>query len=146
MGKKAGNLAYLGGNNTAPIPMTTLNQGNKNQGDGWLSACLLRQLFAFKSRHLSKIKHGRHQQKSGQHPLVRQKICKKIFLQLTSKPLQPCTATKKYRYFETNVPRKGISGSHSQFLHSCVCERFIYSHEGSAYSAGGNMQTAPGTI
>ncbi len=27
--------------------------------------------------------------------------------------------------FETNIPRKGISGSQSQFPHSCVCERFI---------------------
>jgi hypothetical protein len=27
----------------------------------------------------------------------------------------------------------------SQFPHSCVCERFIYSHHRSAYSAGGNM-------
>ncbi len=26
------------------------------------------------------------------------------------------------------IPRKGISGSQSQFPHSCVCERFIYSH------------------
>jgi hypothetical protein len=27
----------------------------------------------------------------------------------------------------------------SQFPHSCVCERIIYSHDGSACSAGGNM-------
>jgi hypothetical protein len=30
-------------------------------------------------------------------------------------------------------------GSQSQFLHSCVCEWFIYSHDRSAYSVGGNM-------
>ncbi len=36
-----------------------------------------------------------------------------------------------------NIPRKGIARLQSQFLHSCVCERFIYSHEQSAYSAAG---------
>jgi hypothetical protein len=34
----------------------------------------------------------------------------------------------------------------SQFPHSCVCERIIYSHDGSAFSAGGNMWTDPGKI
>ncbi len=57
-----------------------------------------------------------------------------------------CTAKTKYRNFETNIPRKGISGSQSQFPHSCVCERFIYFHDLSAYSARGNMQTDPGTL
>jgi hypothetical protein len=47
------------------------------------------------------------------------------------------TAKTKYQNFETNIPRKGISGSQSQFQHSCVCERFIYSHDRSAYSVGG---------
>ncbi len=52
----------------------------------------------------------------------------------------PCahTAKTKYQNFETNIPRKGISGSQSQFPHSCVCEWFLYSHDRSAYSAGGN--------
>jgi hypothetical protein len=49
------------------------------------------------------------------------------------------TAKTKYRYFETNIPRKVRSGSQSQFPHSYVCERFIYSLDRSAYSAGGNM-------
>ena len=53
------------------------------------------------------------------------------------------TAKTKYRNFETNIPRKGISGSQSQFLHSCVCEWFIYSHDWSAYSAGGNTVCRP---
>ncbi len=44
------------------------------------------------------------------------------------------TAKTKYRNFETNIPRKGISGTQSQFPHSCVCERFIYSHDWSAYT------------
>jgi hypothetical protein len=65
-----------------------------------------------------------------------------------------CTAKIKYRDFETNIPRKGLSGSQSQYPHSCVCERFIYSQDRSAYSAGGrsaysaggNMLTDPRTI
>jgi hypothetical protein len=39
---------------------------------------------------------------------------------------QICTAKKKCQKFETNIPRKGISGPESQFPHSCVCERIIY--------------------
>jgi hypothetical protein len=49
------------------------------------------------------------------------------------------TAKTKCRKFETNITRKGISGPQSQFPHSCVCERIIYSHDGSACFAGGNM-------
>ncbi len=52
--------------------------------------------------------------------------------------LSCCTAATKCRKFETNIPRKGISGPQSQFPHSCVYERNIYSHDGSACSAGGN--------
>ncbi len=36
--------------------------------------------------------------------------------------LRTCTEKTKYRNFETNIPRKGISGSQSQSPHSCVCE------------------------
>jgi hypothetical protein len=54
------------------------------------------------------------------------------------------TAKKKFRKLEANIPRKGISGPQSQFPHSCVCERIIYSHDGAALSAGGNMWTDPG--
>jgi hypothetical protein len=39
------------------------------------------------------------------------------------------TAMTKYQNFETNIPRKRISGSQSQFPHSCVWEWFIYSHD-----------------
>ncbi len=49
------------------------------------------------------------------------------------------TAKTKCRKLEMKIPRKGISGPQSQFPHSCVCERIIYSHEGYACSAGGNM-------
>jgi len=47
----------------------------------------------------------------------------------------------------TNIPRKRIAKPQSQFPHSCVCERFIYSHHRSAYSPdspAGNMWTDPG--
>ncbi len=48
-----------------------------------------------------------------------------------------CTAKTQYQKFETNIPRKGIARPQSQFPHSCVCERFIYFHNRSAYSAAG---------
>ncbi len=54
------------------------------------------------------------------------------------------TAKNQYRKFETYIPRKGIARPQSQFLHSCVCERLVYSHDRSAYSAAGNMWTNPG--
>jgi hypothetical protein len=38
------------------------------------------------------------------------------------------------------IPFLGITWPKSQFPHSCVCERFIYSHYRSAYSATGNMR------
>jgi hypothetical protein len=31
------------------------------------------------------------------------------------------------------IPRKGIAGPQSQFPHSCVCQRFIYSQYRSTY-------------
>jgi hypothetical protein len=46
----------------------------------------------------------------------------------------PHTAKTQYQKFETNIPR-GIVRAQSQFPHSCVCERFIYSLHRSAYSA-----------
>ncbi len=36
-----------------------------------------------------------------------------------------CTA----KTIETNIPRNGIAWPLSQFPHSCVCERFMYSHD-----------------
>jgi hypothetical protein len=47
------------------------------------------------------------------------------------------TAKTQYRKFETNIPRKGIARPLSQFPHSCVCERFLYSHDRSVYSVAG---------
>ncbi len=56
----------------------------------------------------------------------------------------PHTAKTKCRKFETNISNKGTSGPQSQFPHSYVCGRIIYFHDGSAFSAGGNMWTDPG--
>jgi hypothetical protein len=51
------------------------------------------------------------------------------------------TARKnQYRKFETNIPREGIARPQSQFPHSCICERFIYCHDRSAYSAAWNTR------
>jgi hypothetical protein len=46
-----------------------------------------------------------------------------------------CKKKTQNRKFETNIPIKGIARPQSQFPHSCVCERFVYSHYRSAYSA-----------
>ncbi len=40
-----------------------------------------------------------------------------------------------YRKLEKNIPRKETSRTQSQFLHSYICERIIYSHDRSAYLA-----------
>jgi hypothetical protein len=58
----------------------------------------------------------------------------------------PHIAKNQRRKLETNIPKNGIARPHSQFPHSCVCERFIYSHDRSAYSAAVNMWTDPGNI
>ena len=55
-----------------------------------------------------------------------------------------CATYSLYRVLQdviSQFPRdKGIQGRDtSQLPHSCVCERFIYSHHRSPYSAGGNM-------
>ncbi len=54
------------------------------------------------------------------------------------------TAKNQYRKFELTIPRIGTASPQSQFPHSCVCERFIYSNDRAAYSAAGNMWTDPG--
>ncbi len=46
------------------------------------------------------------------------------------------TAKNQYRQFETNIPRKGTARPQSSpNFHSCVCERYMYSHDRSAYSS-----------
>ncbi len=52
-------------------------------------------------------------------------------------PIPFCTAKTQYQKFETNIPKKGIVRPPSQSPHSCVSQRFIYSHDWSAYSATG---------
>ncbi len=47
------------------------------------------------------------------------------------------TAKTKYRKFERNIPRNETAWPRSQFLYSYFGEGFIYSHDRSAYSAGG---------
>jgi hypothetical protein len=42
---------------------------------------------------------------------------------------QCCTANALYRKFETDIPRNETARPRSQFLHSCICERFTYSHD-----------------
>ncbi len=50
------------------------------------------------------------------------------------------TAKTVYRKFEANISRNETPQSQSQFLNSCFCERFIYSHARSAYSAAGKKE------
>jgi hypothetical protein len=68
---------------------------------------------------------------------------KEMSAKLAAKELETlqvnCTAKNQHQKFKTNIPRKVIARAQSQFPHSCVCERFIYSHDGFAYSAAGNM-------
>ncbi len=40
-----------------------------------------------------------------------------------------------HRKCETNIPRNETARPRSKFLHSCICERNIYSHDRSAYEA-----------
>jgi hypothetical protein len=55
-----------------------------------------------------------------------------------NKPLQFYTHCKdKMPKIRNKYSQKGISRPPSQFPHSCVCERFIYSQDLSAYSVAG---------
>jgi hypothetical protein len=47
------------------------------------------------------------------------------------------TAKTQYRKFKTNISRKEIAWPQSQYPHSSECERFMYSHNQSAYSVAG---------
>ncbi len=55
-----------------------------------------------------------------------------------NQPQNEYTSKAVYRKFETIIPRNETSRLQSQFLHSCFCDRFIYSHDRSAYSAAGD--------
>ncbi len=52
-----------------------------------------------------------------------------------------CTFADCGSYTAKNQYRKGIARLHFQFPHSCVCERYIYSYDRSAYSAAGNNKS-----
>ncbi len=51
--------------------------------------------------------------------------------------MNPYTAKTKYRKVQTNISLKKNCRPQSQFSHSCVYARFIYSHKRSAFSAAG---------
>jgi hypothetical protein len=52
-----------------------------------------------------------------------------------------------YTLQRTNTENsKQILELQSQFPHSCVCERFLYTHDRFAYSAAGNMWSHLGNI
>jgi hypothetical protein len=44
------------------------------------------------------------------------------------------------------IPRKGIARPHSQFPHSCVCDRFLYSQGRTTYFPAAERQTDRGNI
>jgi hypothetical protein len=56
------------------------------------------------------------------------------------------TTKKTIQKIRNKYSQKGIARPQSQFPHSCVGERFVYSQDRSAYSAAGNMWTDPGNI
>ncbi len=51
-----------------------------------------------------------------------------------------------YRKFETNIPRNDTVRPRSLFLYSCICERFKFSHDWSAYFAVLRLRTDRGNI
>jgi hypothetical protein len=59
------------------------------------------------------------------------------------KPLDDIHCKDKMPKFRLCIPFLGIARPQSQYSQSCVCERIIYSHDGSAFSAGGYMWTDP---
>jgi hypothetical protein len=83
-------------------------------------------------------------------PVTKEKIPIKFHFNCLKKSRRKdsCTAKTQFRKFETNIPREGIARAQSQFPHSYVCERFIYSHDRSAYPIllQENMETDPGNI
>jgi len=51
-------------------------------------------------------------------------ICVKVE-QVSSVYKTVCTAHALYRKFKTNIPRNETAWPRSQFLYSCICERFV---------------------
>ncbi len=57
------------------------------------------------------------------------------FINETTMYLQIRSILAMYRKSNLCIPKKGVVRPQSQFLHSCVCERFIYSQDRSTYLA-----------
>ena len=71
----------------------------------------------------------------------------KLALRPRNSQKRNCVATVPISTFTTFMCMWAIPQSRfPQSPHSCVCERLIYSHNRSAYSAAGNMWTEPGNI
>ncbi len=56
------------------------------------------------------------------------------------------TTNVLYRKFETNIPRNETARIRSQFPHSCICDRFLYSHDRSAYAIQLNRRIDRGNV
>ncbi len=59
---------------------------------------------------------------------------------------KPSEILALHRKFETNIPRNETAQPRSQFLHSCISEQFIHSHDRSAYFAVLRLRTDCGNI
>jgi hypothetical protein len=55
-------------------------------------------------------------------------------------------ARKMDIHCKEKMPKIGSKYSQKRNIGASVCERIIYSHDGAAVSAGGNMWTDPGNI
>jgi hypothetical protein len=116
------------------------------------NALLQRQNLTLKA---IQVQQGRRRPKSVEIPFYPIKDCsvltlsyhqKYLYSQRVSPPFKNAVKCSQramlpiqtqYRKFEKNIPRKEIARGQSQFPHSCVCERFIYSQDWSAFSAAG---------
>jgi hypothetical protein len=56
-----------------------------------------------------------------------------VFIAFAGNMYSVCTSVALQRNFGLYIPRKGTARPQSQLPHSCVCERFIYSHDRSTY-------------
>jgi hypothetical protein len=58
-----------------------------------------------------------------------------------NKPLKYTHMPTLHRKFEKNITINETAWPRSQFQHCCICERFIYSHDLSAYFAVLRLRT-----
>jgi hypothetical protein len=83
------------------------------------SQTLMKKENAAKVAMMRRTRRGKRRQKSG-----------KLADETIQKPRHAL-----YRKFETSIPKNENGRPCSQFLHSCIWEQFIYSHDCSAYFA-----------